>query len=71
MMNKKRLSALLLTGIMMMSMGTSVFAADNTPSVDADGKVSVMKDFEMAEGLSAPTATFQFTATPITVDAPL
>jgi len=45
MMNKKRLSALLLTGIMMMSMGTSVFAADNTPSVDADGKVSVMKDF--------------------------
>ncbi len=25
MMNKKRLSALLLTGIMMMSMGTSVF----------------------------------------------
>ena len=30
MMNKKRLSALLLTGIMMMSMGTSVFAADNT-----------------------------------------
>lgn len=70
MMNKKRLSELLLTGIMMMSMGTSVFAADNTPSVDADGKVSVMKDFEMAEGLSVPTATFQFTATPITVDAP-
>lgn len=70
MINKKKLSALLLAGTMMMSIGTSVFAADNTPSVDVEGKISVMKEFEMAEGISVPTVTFQFTATPITADAP-
>ncbi|MBI6060853.1 DUF7601 domain-containing protein [Clostridium perfringens] len=70
MMNKKKLSGLLLVGTMVLSMGTTVFAEENTPNVDNKGYVSVTKNFEMAEGLSIPTATFQFTATPITKDAP-
>lgn len=72
-MNKKRISALLLTGIITLSMGTGVFAEEKNmpPSVDEGGKVSITKNFEMAEGLAIPqNASFSFVAESKQVDAP-
>ena len=74
MMNKK-ISTLLLTGMMVMSMGTSAFAAKG-PGVGVEGTkddqvtVSVTKDLEFAEGITIPNTSFTFTATKITQDAP-
>ncbi len=71
-MNKKRISALLLTGIMTFSMGRTVFAAGETtpPVVNNGNNVSITKNFEMSEGLSIPTVVFNFSVTSITNDAP-
>lgn len=68
MMNKKGLGTLLLTGALLVSANTSVFAAD-PPTVGNgtegnDAKVSITKNVEYAEGITGPTATFDFTATP-------
>lgn len=68
MRNKKKIGALLLAGTMMLSMGTSAFAA--APTVDQNGQVSITKDFVMAEGIATPASTFKFTATAKTEDAP-
>lgn len=68
MRNKKKIGALLLAGTMMLSMGTSAFAA--APTVDQNGKVSITKDFVMAEGIATPASTFKFTAVKVTQDAP-
>ncbi len=71
-MNKKRISALLLTGIMTLSMGTGVFAQGDAvpPSVNNGKTVSITKNFEMAEGLSTPNVMFKFTAENVTIDGP-
>lgn len=74
MMNKKGLGTLLLTGALLVSANTSVFAAQ-VPTVgngtEGNGAtVSVTKNFEFAEGISTPNATFKFTAEKITGDAP-
>lgn len=69
MRNKKKIGALLLTGTMMLSMGTSAFAAE-VPTVDQNGQVSITKDFVMAEGIAIPASTFKFTAAKVTQDAP-
>ncbi len=67
----KKLSAIILAGAMMLTMGATAFAAgDNVPAVDTNGKAYVTKDFVMAEGIAVPTADFQFTVTKITADAP-
>ena len=69
MMNKK-LGAFILAGTMLFSMGTNVFAAGETiPDVNNNGKVTITKDFEMADGLATPNVTFKFTATSETPDA--
>ncbi|EGT5619433.1 hypothetical protein BUL45_10230 [Clostridium perfringens] len=75
MINKKKLSALLLSGTMFMSMNTNVFAS-NLPSGGVEGteqnpaKATITKNFEFSEGINTPNATFKFTAEKITNDAP-
>lgn len=74
MMKKKGLCTLLLTGALLVSANTAVFAAD-VPTVgngteDSGATVSVIKNFEFAEGISTPNATFKFVAEKITNDAP-
>lgn len=68
MMNKKGLGTLLLTGALLVSANTSVFAAQvptvGTGSEGNNAKVSITKNVEYAEGITAPAATFEFTANP-------
>lgn len=65
MINKKKIGALILAGTMLLSMGTTVFAAGEStaPDVNQNGTVPITKEFEMADGLRTPAATFKFTAT--------
>ena len=71
MINKKKLGAFVLAGTMLLSMGTTVFAAGEptVPDVNQNGTVPITKEFEMADGLRTPAATFKFTATSQTQDA--
>lgn len=71
MINKKKLGAFVLAGTMLLSMGTTVFAAGEStaPDVNQNGTVPITKEFEMADGLKTPAATFKFTATSTTPDA--
>lgn len=71
MINKKKLGAFVLAGTMLLSMGTTVFAAEEptVPDVNQNGQVPITKEFEMADGLKTPAATFKFTATSQTQDA--
>lgn len=71
MINKKKLGAFVLAGTMLLSMGTTVFAAGEptAPDVNQNGTVPITKEFEMADGLRTPAATFKFTATSQTQDA--
>lgn len=71
MINKKKLGAFVLAGTMLLSMGTTVFAAGEptVPNVNQNGQVPITKEFEMADGLKTPAATFKFTATSTTPDA--
>lgn len=71
MINKKKLGAFVLAGTMLLSMGTTVFAAGEptVPDVNSNGQVPITKEFEMADGLKTPAATFKFTATSTTPDA--
>lgn len=64
---KNKIYSLLFSIIIILTMGIPVFAAETqVPTVSA----SITKEFEMAEGITIPTVTFNFTATPITKDAP-
>lgn len=71
MINKKRIGAFVLAGAMLLGMGTTAFAAEETttPNVNQNGQVPITKEFEMADGLKTPAATFKFTATSQTQDA--
>lgn len=72
-MVNKKIGTLLLTGMMVMSMGTSVFAADGLNQAgtkDDPATVSVTKKLEFAEGISTPDSTFDFTASKITALTP-
>ena len=74
-MNKKQIfSSMLLSGAMLMTMSTSVFAAGPntiaTGTPEAPAKATVTKNLEFAEGISVPGYTFNFTADKITADAP-
>ena len=53
-------------------MGTTAFAAGEptAPDVNQNGTVPITKEFEMADGLKTPAATFKFTATSTTEGAP-
>lgn len=72
MINKKKIGALILAGTMLLSMGTTVFAAEEptVPDVNSNGQVPITKEFEMADGLKTPAATFKFTATSQIAGAP-
>lgn len=71
MINKKKLGAFVLAGTMLLSMGTTAFAAGEptAPDVNQNGTVPITKEFEMADGLKTPAAIFKFTATSQTQDA--
>ena len=71
MINKKKIGAFVLAGTMLLSMGTTVFAAGEptVPDVNSNGQVPITKEFEMADGLTTPAAIFKFTATSQTQDA--
>ena len=74
-MNKKQtLSSMLLSGAMLMTMSTSVFAAGANTIADgtaaAPAKASITKNLEFAEGITVPNYSFNFTADKITADAP-
>lgn len=71
MINKKKIGALVLAGTMLLSIGTTAFAAGEptAPDVNHNGMVPITKEFEMADGLKTPAATFKFTATAQTQDA--
>lgn len=61
MKTKKKLSAILLAGTMLFSMGTTAFAEESGP-VKPDA-LQITKNFELAEGLSIPeNAVFRFSA---------
>lgn len=65
--NSKQWSAYLLTGAMLFSMCTTVFAEEpQVPTVEAN----VTKRLEMAEGITVPTAEFRFEIKSLTPDAP-
>lgn len=73
-MNMRKLSAILLTGAILLGANTAVSAAD-VPTVgqgtpEAEATVSIKKNVEYAEGITGPNATFSFTATPVTLGAP-
>lgn len=72
MINKKKIGALILAGTMLLSMGTTAFAAGEptAPDVNHNGTVPITKEFEMADGLRTPAATFKFTATSQTAGVP-
>lgn len=72
MINKKKIGAFVLAGAMLLGMGTTAFAAEETttPNVNQNGQVPITKEFEMADGLNTPAATFKFTATSTTEGAP-
>lgn len=72
MINKKKIGAFVLAGTMLLSMGTTAFAAGEStaPDVNQNGTVPITKEFEMADGLKTPAATFKFTATSTTEGAP-
>lgn len=72
MINKKKIGAFVLAGTMLLSMGTTAFAAGEptAPDVNHNGTVLITKEFEMADGLKTPAATFKFTATSTTEGAP-
>lgn len=72
MINKKKIGAFVLAGAMLLGMGTTAFAAEETttPNVNQNGQVPITKEFEMADGLKTPAATFKFTATSTTEGAP-
>lgn len=77
MINKKKLSALLLSGVMLMSMSIPVFAQTagtngilQGSTEDVPVKLEITKDFQFAEGLDIPTVQFNFEAIKDTADAP-
>ncbi|WP_461811142.1 DUF7601 domain-containing protein [Faecalimonas sp.] len=75
MINKKKLTALLLTGTILMGMNTTVLA-ETVPTVGTgteakDATVSITKNLEFAEGLVIPNTRFTFIATPKTEGAPV
>lgn len=62
----KKLSALLLAGLMMASMTANVSAAEGTPGAT----MNVTKELVLAEGTKVPDVTFKFSAIKKTADAP-
>ena len=73
MRSKKGFYALLLTGVLLVSANTSVFADVPTVGTGTEAKeatVVVKKNFEFAEGISTPQATFDFEVRPVTAGAP-
>lgn len=80
MKNRKTLCAFLLTGAMVLGMGTSVFAdgeaTNNVPTIGGVGteqspaEPTITKRLELADGITVPDMTFKFNVTAVTQGAP-
>lgn len=65
----KVLSAVLAL-VMCMAMGTTAFAANSTGSETTPATATIVKELQIPGGTTTPAATFTFTATSATTDAP-
>lgn len=67
-MKTKKIFALLLALVMMLSMGTVAFAAGNTPTYTDETTVDIPKIYSLVNGnTTSPAETFNFTITPYAV----
>lgn len=71
----KKVSAVLLAGVMTMGLSVTAFAKTGTPTIgqadlDQTAKASITKNLELAEGLAVPNETFHFNIVKVTGDAP-
>lgn len=77
-MKKRTLGALLLTGVMLMGLGTSALAAGDgevevpdIPTINSGQTVEIRSEFLFADGLAVPEGTtFEYSVTAVTADAP-
>lgn len=69
-MKFKRVKALVMAGVLVMSMGVTAFAAEGDATSVPNVGAKVTKNLEMAEGITVPEAKFSFTITPKTEGAP-
>lgn len=65
----KVLSAVLAL-VMCMAMGTTAFAANSTGTEETPATATIVKELQIPGGTTTPAATFKFTATSETTDAP-
>ena len=65
----KVLSAVLAL-VMCMAMGTTAFAANSTGTEQTPATATIVKELQIPGGTTTPAATFKFTATSETTDAP-
>ena len=65
----KVLSAVLAL-VMCMAMGTTAFAANSTGTEENPATATIVKELQIPGGTTTPAATFKFTATSETTDAP-
>lgn len=65
----KVLSAVLAL-VMCMAMGTTAFAANSTGTEGTPATATIVKELQIPGGTTTPEATFKFTATSTTTDAP-
>ena len=67
---RRKLIGILLAGTMVMGMGASVMAAPATGTEDSPAGVDIVKNLQMADGITTPNETFTFDFAKVTSDAP-
>ena len=67
-MNRKKIGAIILTGLMVIGMGMTSYAEDNIQT--PEGTAQIEKNLVFAEGIDTPAEEFSFSVTKITEDAP-
>ena len=67
---RRKLIGILLAGTMVMGMGASVMAAPATGEEGSPAGVDIVKNLQMADGITTPNVTFTFDFAKVTSDAP-
>lgn len=73
MINKKKISVVLLSGAMLISMSVPAFSMERhviTGTADNPATINVEKNLVMAEGIAVPNTSFEFDVQKLTTDAP-